>query len=257
MSRKVNQTVFFLGVAVSLTVVLAFQNCAGAKNSGDLSQGLGSVQTSVDMASSKDSSIFNFPQLATYYGTLTQGSEIYGNCQIVNSSRDFVSVVNTRSGKSNCATMCRANQDLFKGDAVSCSLPGGVAVSASLESARNHCVITSEDTKTIMDVYSLDRASCISQCQTLGTGMDKNLGFRCEWQRRLLYYRPSGSIANIPLGSCAVTAKDAKATVIMTLNYASGTTEESCSNSVTKIKSFYSYDDVSYVFTKVDYVVIP
>jgi hypothetical protein len=254
MNSKMSLKPVIVLIGLGLFVLVSFQNCAKSKGTQDEPQ-YGLSQNASVQSSDKEASLINMPVCANHYGNLTEGLEIYGNCTIANSSRDFTLTVSDRSSKTDCALKCNDNVVKFAGDRISCTFPGGTS-NASIETSKNYCRIVVDEKDVKIDSYALDRASCITQCQTIGKDMDKSLGLRCEWQKRLLYLRPNDKGTAINLGSCAVTAKNTKGVVVANLTYASGTTEESCQNVVAKFKTKYQVDDVTFVFTKADYVTI-
>lgn len=241
-------------LGMGLCILISFQNCAGSKGSKD-APSYGQSENASVSTGDKDLKLINMPVCPSHFETLTEGMEIYGNCVVANSSRDFTLTVNERASKTDCANKCNENVSKFPGDKISCTFPGG-GTNASIETAKNYCRIVVDEQNVKLDSYALDRASCITQCQIIGKDMDKTLGLKCEWQHRLLYLRVPDKTTAVEVGSCVATAKNSKGVVLATLNYASGTTEESCSNVVSKLKTKYLVDDVTYVFTKAEYVTI-
>lgn len=241
-------------VSIGLICIFSFQNCSKPKGAAETPQ-YGNSTSSTLLSSEKDMSIINLPVLPDHFENLTTGVEIYGSCVISNTTRDFTLMVNERSGKTDCAIKCNENVVKFPGDKITCAFPGGSS-NTSIETTKNYCRILVNDKDVKLDSYSLDQASCISQCQIIGKDMDKEQGLKCEWQKRLLYYRVTDNVTPIDLGSCTVIAKNSMGVPVANIVYNSGTTEESCSNIVTKLTEKYQSGDVTYVFTKVEYVVI-
>lgn len=239
---------------VGFGILVSFQNCAKPKSMSEPSYGIS--QNSSVLASENDVSLLNMPVLPDHYGNLTEGVEIYGNCVISNTTRDLVLTISDRASKTDCAMKCNDNVVRFAGDRVTCSFPGGSS-NSSIETAKNYCRIVVDEKDVKLDSYQLDRASCIAQCQIIGKDLDKLTGLKCEWQKRLLFYRVSDNVTPVDLGSCSVVARDAKGNQVANVVYNSGTTEASCSNTVTKFKTKYTLDDVVFTFTKVEYLVIP
>ncbi len=255
MMSKMNLKPVFVLAGMGLLFLLTFQNCSKPKADSDSTQ-YGVSQSSSVLSSEKDMSILNLPVLPTRFDNLTEGLEIYGNCVIANTSRDFTITVTDRSGKTDCATKCNDNLTKFPGDKIQCTFPGGSS-NVSIETSKNYCRIVTGGNNVKLDSYIVDRPSCISQCQIIGKDMDKNTGLKCEWQKRLLYVRVNDNPVRIDLGSCTVIAKNSKGVQVANIVFTSGTTEESCSNTVSKMKEKYMVDDVTYVFAKAEYVVIP
>lgn len=255
MMPKMSFKPLFIIAGLGLIFLVTFQNCSRAKSTADTPQ-YGHSENSSVLSSEKDISVINLPVFPEHFESLTSGLEIYGNCVIANTSRDFVITVNNRSGKTDCANKCNENLIKFPGDKITCSFPGG-STNSSIETSKNYCRIVVGDDEVKIDSYSLDRASCINQCQIIGTDMDKATGLKCEWQKRLLFLRVSDNSTPIDLGTCTIIAKNAKAVQMANIVFNSGTTEESCSNIVTKFKEKYKTNDVTYVFAKAEYVVIP
>lgn len=254
MKSKMSLKAVVVLLGVGFGILVSFQNCAKPKETNELSYGI--AQSASVLAADKDVSLINMPVLPNNYGNLTEGLEIYGNCVVNNSSRDFVLTINDRASKTDCATKCNENVVKFPGDKITCTFPGGSS-NSSIETAKNYCRIVVDEQNVKIDSYQLDRASCISQCQLVGKDLDKSSGLKCEWQKRLLFFRVSDNVTPTELGSCSVIARDAKGVQVASIVYSSGTTEASCSNVVSKFKTKYLVDDVVFTFTKTEYVVIP
>ena len=174
MISKMSSKPIIVLACLSFVFLVTFQNCSSPKNATEAPQ-YGKSESSSVLSSEKDVSVLNLPALPTHYGNLTTGLEIYGNCVIANTSRDFVMTVNERSAKSECASKCNDNLIKFPGDKIQCTFPGGLS-NTSIDTSKNYCRIVVGEKDVKLDSYALDLASCKTQCQIVGKDLDKTIG---------------------------------------------------------------------------------